>query len=216
MAHAEFNVVSGDPCENTPRRRDGAYVCNIHHLMGSGVKRTRFATGSTNPYEETLPDLAKEIRLRLKSEYKVFELTEVPLESFIGLSILRLCVRDEHSDAKKGNSAQVSPRAERVASLAFVQNADVLEPIRLHSVAQLRAISDAGIGSAQRVEGYPMAPVAPLLHLPITPVEREYAIDFAIQAFPAKGKASDPHVALHSIPGSDEFIEQLVTRDQLS
>ncbi len=216
MADAEFNVVSGEPCENTPRKKDGGYICNIHHMTGAGVKRTRVPMGGANPLDAGMVELATELRGRIAERYKFIESADkVPLESFIGLSVIRLCNRDEHNDARTNVSAQFSPRAERVASIAFVLDPEDVVEIALHSTAHMRAVSANGIGSARRRDVAGAVPVEPLLHLPLTPAEREFRVDYAVRALPAIGGARDPHVALHTIPGGEAFVEWMVTRDQL-
>lgn len=213
MAHAEFNVVSSQPCENTPRRRDGGYVCNIHHLAGSGIKRTRLQMGNTNPMDESMVDLAAELRKRISAEYKFIESADkVRLESFVGLSVVRVCVRDEHDDVRCNPTRQLSPRAERVAAIAFVKNPEDMVEIQQHATVQQRAVSENGLGSARWAGG----PLSRVLHLPITLAERDYPIEFAVPALPGSGRAADPYVALHTVPSTGDFIEQLVTREQLS
>jgi len=212
VAHAEFNVVSSDPCENTQRRRDGAYLCNIHHLTGSGIKRTRLAMGNTNPYEETWPDLAAELRTRIAGEYKFIDSAEkVPLESFVGLSIIRMCARDEHVDARNNQNYAYAPRAERVASVAFVKDPNDVVEVELPRTAHQKAVSENGIGSLRWIGGS----LTKVLYLPITPAERGYPVEFAITALAGSGRASDPHLALHSIPSGTGFVEQIVALDEL-
>lgn len=211
MAHVELNVTSGEPCENGPRRRDGAYICNVHNLLGGNIKRTRLMMGSSNPYDEPVSDLVHELRGRVRETYKFLGGRELPIQSFIGLSIVRVCVRGEHGDGDV-----TTPRAERVASVVFAKNPEALVEIELHRLAQMRSISEAGIGSARRAGGKGMADVNPLLHLPITPAEKDFAITHAMPAFPATGKARDPHVALHTLPDGSRFVEDIVPRDAIS
>lgn len=210
MASVELNVDSGTACEDNSSHRDGAYVCNVHNLLGSGIKRTRLAMGTTNPYEQTMGDLVKELRCRVKDSYKFLESKDLPISSFVGLSILRVCVRTNHIDGR-----QQAPRAERVAAIAFANDAEATVEIALHDLAQRRTISEAGLGSAKRVGATGLAEVTTLLHLPITQDERSYPINFAIPALAYQGRARDPHVALHSLPDGSGYIERIVTPDEL-
>lgn len=210
MASVELNADSGIACENSSSHRDGAYVCNVHNILGSGIKRTRLAMGAINPYDQPIGDLVEELRGRVRDSYKFLEGKELPLKSFVGLSILRVCVRTNHSDGR-----QQAPRAERVASIAFAKSPDDVVEIALHNLAQRRAITEAGLGSARRVGGAGLAEVSVLLHLPITQDERDYPLQFAIPTLAAQGMARDPHVALHTLPKGEGFIERIVTPDEL-
>ncbi|HWT55984.1 MAG TPA: hypothetical protein VN031_03050 [Candidatus Microsaccharimonas sp.] len=222
MAVAPYNVESMIACENTQRKVDGAYMCYLHHLVGAGVRRTAFKMGNTNPAGEDMNELLGELRGRLSLEYKHLHDRVVPISKFIGLSIVRQCSRNGHG-ARKLPELPDAPRTERVASYAFAKDPVQIIPIQLHSLAQLRTISEAGLGSAKRCgASSAMASLQPLIHLPVSPGEKAaLPIYDAVATFPAMGRANDPHVALHllginSEDSTPQYIEQIVPRSSLT
>jgi hypothetical protein len=168
--------------------------------------------GGENPFEKPWPNLAAELRQRVVAGYKFIDSVErVPLESFVGLSIIRLCVRDEHVDARTNQNYAYAPRAERVASVAFAKDPTDVVEVELARSSNQRAVSENGIGSLRWIGGS----LSKVLYLPTTPAERGYPVEFAITALAGRGMASDPHVALHSLPDGSGFVEQIVTLDEL-
>jgi hypothetical protein len=122
-----------------------------------------------------------------------------------------MCVREEHEDIRHNQMYLDTPRAERVASIAFVQNPeDVFEAWQARTAAE-RKISANGIGKLRWRGGL----LPNVLFLPITPAEQDYSIGHAATSLAGGGKAHDPHIALHSIPGTEEFEERMVTLDEL-
>jgi hypothetical protein len=120
-------------------------------------------------------------------------------------------VRNEHVDDAVNQDHVYAPRAERVGSVAFVKDPDDAVEVHLGRSANERAVSENGIGSLRWIGGA----LTRVLHLPIAPAEREYPIEFAVAALAGGGRANDPHVALHTIPTTDEFVERMVTLDEL-
>jgi hypothetical protein len=168
--------------------------------------------GNANPSEESWPVLATELRARIANEYRFIDsLDRVPLKSFVGLSVIRVCVSEEHADGRNNQGYVCAPRAERVASVAFVKDPDDAVEVELARTTHEKAVSENGIGSLRWIGGS----LSKVLYLPTTPTERKYPIEFAISALPGRGMANDPHVALHGTPDGTGFVEQIVTLDEL-
>ncbi|MBC7581734.1 hypothetical protein H7097_02595 [Aeromicrobium sp.] len=211
MAIQPYNVDSAIACENSTRRRDGAYVCNLHHMMGAGIKRTTFKMGQINPLTEGLANIVNELRDRLPHEYGFLAERNVYIDSFIGLSIIRVCTRDGHG-ARLRPGLPDAPRTERVGSFAFAADPIDIVAIKLHQVTEQRSLSSSGIGSAKRSELAGATDINPLIHLPLAPDEKYMAqrVSAAVAAFPAAGKARDPFVALHQLTMPNEVGEQAI------
>ncbi|MGH7241168.1 MAG: hypothetical protein ACREGB_02625, partial [Candidatus Saccharimonadales bacterium] len=183
-------------------------------------RRTVFKMGNYNPANEEMSSLLSELRSRLSLEHKHLRDKVIPISTFIGLSVVRVCVRDGH-DAPELPVHPDAPRTERVASYAFAKEPLKVIPIKLHDLAHMRQISAAsGLGSARTVVAGKAYNLNSLVHLPIAPEEKALSIHEAVASFAAKGGATNPYVALHSLShgseGMPQYIEQIVPRSSLT
>ena len=215
MADIELNIASGVACENTDELYDGAYVCSVRHLSSAGIKRTRLNMGRHNPAEESVPDLMKEMVDRVSTAYKIYGARKIPMEQFVGLSIVRSCIREElHADGTVG----LAPRAERVANIAFAADVDSVFEVEHPRLAAMRTVSENGIGTVIKplLNGQGLT-LERTLYLPATAAERTTLPTHAVAALPSQDmvlSSQTPHVALRSTE-SGGFIERVVGLDEM-
>lgn len=231
MAEA-YNVDSAYVCENTSRKIDGAYMARLHYFTSAGPRLMKFPLGPSNPLDwglkaltAHLHELSPELQTRKHLEGKA-----IPLENFLGLSIVRHCVRPGHGSTQRtpGTGVADTPRTERVGSFVFVdKNPEILdiEPLKL---AQVARINEIGIGRAREKGVLPVRQLDPLIHLPVSREEMALPLtmDQAVTAHPRNRRLGEAYVLLHTypeppedLPGAEDWtpqhVEQLVSRDEI-
>jgi hypothetical protein len=203
MAHVELNLSSANPC----RGERGSYEGVLYFLSGNNGQARQFDMDDPQ-YDIRKPgELIDESRAIVEANFGI----EVKPEQLIALAVSRICIRKRHDDGASQENERV--RLERVASLAITNAGHVIEKIKPLSREE-RMLTPHGIGFARRVSPG-LAPIRPLIHLPVTPDEaREYPVIGVIKSFASSQVVSrQPYIALH---GSEHgIIEQIVTPNQL-
>jgi hypothetical protein len=134
---------------------------------------------------------------------------ELAATDIVGACLMQECRSREH-DGQTRNPRGL-PRLERYGSFIVagsVDDLEAIEPLRLNEQPDIH-----GYGTARRVLKNTV-PIDPLIHLSsVTRYERKkYPLEHAVLALAARGRANDPHVALHGEPGD---VEKIVTASQL-
>lgn len=211
-----FEVSASEPCVNTTRRRDGAYVANVHYQKGAGIKTEYVKFGTQDPTGDHIADVVDVLRTVVGRKDAVYHGEKVPMTHMIGFSIVRHCVRDRHEHDMVDPKIIDSPRTERVGAYALAKSLDDIVHIRQHRDAQIRRISDGGVETALLVnEAGTRIGQVQLQFLAVTPAEHKQHASLAIPTLAAKGSTRDPYVPLHPLLDQDGFVEQIVTLDEL-
>jgi hypothetical protein len=213
-------------CEYNPQMHDGAYTVDLYHLLGVGVRVTTFLQGNADPLTHKIRPLVNEIYGQLPERHKVLKnrSRQDVLRTFIGLAVRRTCVRNGHDVVENPVPADI-PAEEVRGYFAFTPNPKQ-HGIEIDKMPLNRGRNSINFGSAKLLDvpGKPVA--ANTLFIP-APADHRYTISHAVKGFPARGRASDPIIAIHEqIPEQpvDEFadhdpeplfLEEFVTPGQL-
>jgi hypothetical protein len=225
MAKA-FNVDSSFPCPPSGRRPyDGAYECWLRYDTSGGPRRIDFPMGEVDPTPTPVNELIDGLAERLPYVYREQYADPGPVllmnkSRFIGVTIVRTCVRPGHGDVKN-RLPWDTPRTERLITYIF-SNEDVgvidIEPVRISRLW----LSKHGVHSAKKL-GSEESDIK-LVHFPVS--SEEIAASpvvtqaVATQTVRSRAKATDAYAAIHILQPPDGVkprqIEQIIPGSVIS
>lgn len=208
MADIELNLSSANAC-NGDR---GVYKGVLYFHDGSRGLARQFDLDEPHYSTADPGGLIHESRAIVRSEFGI----EIEPHQLIALAVSRICIRKRHDDGvahTEESNEKDNIRLERVASLAITNDDRIVERIRPLN-AEERSITPHGIGYARRLSPG-LAPIRPLIHLPVTPNEMlKYPVIGVIKSLAIDRVISrQPYIALHG--PEQRTIEQIVTPKQL-